>query len=85
MNNTETLLIINSILLGLIGILFFALSYFLKNLHKDFKNMVEKVNTVHGELYTHLNLFQNLTRLFKKQIKGLKKRIRQIEKIISKQ
>ena len=84
MNNTETLLIINSILLGFIGILFFALSYFLKNLHKDFKLMVEKVNTVHGELYTHLTVFESLTKLFQKQIDGLKKRIKQIEKIILK-
>ncbi len=84
MNNTETLLVINSILLGLIGILFLSIGYFLKNLHKDFKHMVEKVNSVHGELYTHLTVFESLTKLFQKQINGLKKRIKQIEKIIHK-
>ena len=84
MKSTEILLVINSILLGLIGILFLAIGYFLKNLHKDFKHMVEKVNTVHGELYTHLTVFEKLTKLFQKQIDGLKKRIKQIEKIILK-
>lgn len=84
MNTTEILLVINSILLGLIGVLFLSIGYFLKNLHQDFKQMVEKVNTVYGELYSHLSLFEKLTKLFQKQINGLKKRTKQIEKIILK-
>jgi hypothetical protein len=84
MTSTEILLVINSILLGIISLLFFVIGYFLKNLHKDFKNMVEKVNKVHSELYTHLTLFENLTKLFQRQIDSLKDRIKAMEKIIIK-
>ena len=82
MNTTEILLVINSILLGLISLLFLLIGYFLKDLHKDFKHMMERVNKVHGELQTHINMFDNLTKVFQRQIDSLSERLKRLEKII---
>ena len=82
MNTTDILLIINSILLGLISLLFILIGYFLRDLHKEFKKMVERVNTLHNELYTHTNVFGNLTKIFQRQIDGIAERLKKIERII---
>ncbi len=84
MTSTEVLLVVNSILLGLISLAFLIIGYFLKDLHKDFKQMIEKVNNVHGELQSHITLFENLSKLFQKQIDALNERIKKIEKLILK-
>lgn len=84
MTSTEVLLVVNSILLGLISLAFLIIGYFLKDLHKDFKQMIEKVNNVHGELQNHITLFENLSKLFQKQIDALTERIKKIEKLILK-
>lgn len=83
MNTTEVLLIINSILLGVITLLFGLIGYFLKDLHKDFKNMIERVNKLHGQLHTHISSFDNLSDFFQHQIDHLAERIRKIEKLIN--
>jgi hypothetical protein len=80
MSNSEIWLIVNSVLLGVISLLFFAIGYFLKDLHKDFKKMIDRVNTVHSELNTHVSLFENLAKVFQKQIDRLNERIKQLEK-----
>lgn len=80
MTNTEILLIINSVFLGVISLLFVLIGYFLKDLHKDFKRMMERVNTLHAELHTHITLFDNLSKLFQRQIDSLNERIKKIEK-----
>lgn len=82
MNTTDILLIINSVLLGLISLPFLMIAYFLKDLHKDFKQMMEKVNTLHTELHTHISLFENLAKVFQRQIDGLSDRLKKIEKYI---
>jgi len=81
MSSTEVLLVLNSVLLGVISLLFLGIGYFLKDLHKDFKGMMEKVHKLHNELDTHVTLFENLTKLFQKQIDTLKDRIKRLEKI----
>ena len=80
MTNTEILLIINSVFLGVISLLFVLIGYFLKDLHKDFKRMMERVNTLHSELHTHITLFDNLSKLFQRQIDNLSERIKKTEK-----
>ncbi len=85
MSNPEMWLIINSILLGVISLLFFVIGYFLKDLHKDFKKMIERVNIVHNELNTHISLFENLTKVFQKQIDRLSERIKQLERKLIKE
>ncbi len=82
MNTTDILLIINSVLLGLISLPFLMIAYFLKDLHKDFKQMMEKVNTLHTELHTHVSLFENLAKVFQRQIDSLSDRLKKIEKYI---
>jgi hypothetical protein len=81
MTSTEILLVINSILLGVISLMFVLIGYFLKDLHKDFKHMMERVNKLHSELHTHITMFENLTKLFQRQIDGLNDRIKKIEKV----
>jgi len=82
MNTTNILLVINSILLGLISLLFLLIGYFLKDLHKDFKHMMERVNKIHTELQTHISLFENLAKIFQRQIDSLSDRLLKIEKYI---
>ncbi len=83
MNSTEVLLVINSILLGLISLTFVVIGYFLKDLHKEFKQMIDRVNKLHGELHTHITMFENLTKLFQRQIDGCMERIKQLEKKVN--
>lgn len=82
MDTTNILLIVNSILLGLISLPFLVIAYFLKDLHKDFKQMMEKVNNLHAELHTHMTLFENLSKIFQRQIDSLSVRLKKIEKYI---
>ncbi|MBK6834042.1 MAG: hypothetical protein IPG89_07130 [Bacteroidetes bacterium] len=83
MSSTEILLVINSILLGVISLMFVLIGYFLKDLHRDFKHMMERVNKLHSEVHTHINMFENLTKLFQRQIDGLSERIKKLEKFIN--
>jgi len=80
MNTTDILLIINSILLGLISLTFLVIGYFLKDLHRDFKQMMERVNSLHTELHTHISLFENLAKVFQRQIDSLSDRLKKIER-----
>jgi hypothetical protein len=79
MEKTEILLIINSILLGIISLMFLVIGYFLKDLHKDFKILIERVNKLYTDLYTHINLFDNISKMFQKQIDTLENRIEHLE------
>ena len=79
MQKTEILLIINSILLGIISLMFLVIGYFLKDLHKDFKVLIERVNKLYSDLYSHINLFDGISKMFQKQIDTLENRIEQLE------
>ncbi|MGZ3931684.1 MAG: hypothetical protein ACXVNO_01470 [Bacteroidia bacterium] len=80
MDTTNILLIVNSVLLGLISLPFLIIAYFMKDLHKDFKHMIEKVNKLHSELHTHMSLFENLSKVFQRQIDSLNDRLKKAEK-----
>jgi DNA anti-recombination protein RmuC len=84
MQTTEILLIINSVLLGIISLMFLVIGYFLKDLHKDFKMLIERVNKLYTDLYSHIGLFDNISKMFQKQIDSVEKRIGQVEDKISK-
>jgi len=79
MEKTEILLLVNSILLAIISIMFLVIGYFLKDLHKDFKILIERVNKLYTDLYSHINLFEGISKMFQKQIDTLENRIEQLE------
>ena len=84
MEKTEILLLVNSVLLAIISILFLVIGYFLKDLHKDFKTLIERVNKLYTDLYSHINLFDNISKMFQKQIDSVERRLGGIEDEIKK-
>lgn len=79
MEKTEALLLINSVLLGIISIMFLVIGYFLKDLHKDFKTLIERVNKLYTDLYSHISLFDNISKMFQKQVDSIDRRLSQLE------
>lgn len=79
MEKSEILLLVNSILLAIISVMFLVIGYFLKDLHKDFKLLIERVNKLYTDLYSHINLFDGISKMFQKQIDTLENRIEQLE------
>lgn len=79
MDKTEILLIVNSVLLGVVSILYMVVGYFLKDLHKDFKQLIERVNHLYTDLNSHISLFDRLSQIFQRQINKLSERLREIE------
>ena len=71
MDYSKILLIINSLLLALISLLFFVAGYFLQDLHKDFKNLIERVNNLYTDLHSHITWFDNLSKMFQRQIENV--------------
>ena len=65
--------------MAIISIMFLVIGYFLKDLHKDFKTLIERVNKLYTDLYTHINLFDNISKMFQKQIDTLENRVEQLE------
>jgi uncharacterized protein Yka (UPF0111/DUF47 family) len=84
MEKSEILLLINSVLLAVISIMFLVIGYFLKDLHKDFKTLIERVNKLYTDLYTHINLFDNISKMFQKQIDTIEKKVDELEEKLSK-
>lgn len=48
--NTDLLLTVNSLLAGLTGILLAFVGFFLRDLHRKFSQLVERVNALYTEL-----------------------------------
>ena len=84
MEKSEILLLANSVLLAIISIMFLVIGYFLKDLHKDFKTLIERVNKLYTDLYTHINLFDNISKMFQKQIDTIEKKVDELEEKMSK-
>ena len=84
MDKSEILLLVNSVLLAIISVMFLVIGYFLKDLHKDFKTLIERVNKLYTDLYSHINLFDNISKMFQKQIDSVERRVDDIEDKISK-
>ena len=84
MDYTQILLLINSLLLAIISLLFFVAGYFLRDLHRDFKTLIERVNKLYTDLYSHINWFDNISKMFQKQIENVETKIKQLEEKINK-
>jgi hypothetical protein len=80
MKTTELLLLANSVLLGIISLLFLLLGYFLKDLDKDFKLLIERVNNLYTNLYSHVHVFDSSTKVVQHNIDQLERRITQLKK-----
>lgn len=83
MDYTKTLLIINSLLLALISLLFFVAGYFLQDLHKDFKVLIERVNKLYTDLHSHITWFDNLSKMFQRQIENVENKMKELEEKIN--
>ena len=79
MEKSEILLLVNSVLLAIISIMFLVIGYFLKDLHKDFKILIERVNKLYSDLYSHINLFDGISKMFQKQIDTIENRVEQLD------
>ena len=79
METTEILLILNSLLLTLIGFLFFSIGFFLKDLHGEFKNLISKVNEIYTTLHSHITDQLSKVQLFQFQINNLQERVKKLE------
>jgi DNA anti-recombination protein RmuC len=80
MNDPQVLLIINSILLSLLSILFVVIGYFLKELHRDFKQVVERVNSLYAEHTRLAGNAQSLEKTLQTQVKALQRRYLKLSK-----
>ncbi len=74
------LIAINSLLLSITTAAFLIISFFLKDLYKDFKGQIEKTNALHAQLHVHVKLFQELTQIFRHQIEDLNRRMDRLER-----
>jgi hypothetical protein len=78
MDKVQILLIVNSILLSFLSVMFLIIGYFLKDLHKDFKQMVERVNTLYSEHNTHVSLSKNFDSNIDNKVGYLQRQIKRI-------
>jgi hypothetical protein len=76
MDKAEILLIVNSVLLSFLSVMFVIIGYFLKDLHRDFKQMVEKVNNLYSEHKTHVTLSDNFDTNINSKVSVLQREIR---------
>ncbi len=76
MDKAEILLIVNSVLLSFVSIMFLIIGYFLKDLHKDFKQMVERVNNLYSEHKTHVSLSENFETSVENKVSFLQRELR---------
>ena len=78
MDMAEILLIVNSVLLSFLSIMFLIIGYFLKDLHKDFKVMVERVNTLYSEHKTHVSVSQTFDSNIDDKVESLQREVHQL-------
>jgi hypothetical protein len=79
MDKVQILLVINSIVLSFLSILFVIIGYFLKDLHRDFKTMVERVNTLYSDHNTHVMLSGSFDKNIQNRVSGLYRKIKKLE------
>lgn len=78
MDKVQLLLVVNSILLSFLSIMFLIIGYFLKDLHKDFKQMVERVNNLYAEHNTHVTLSQNFENGIDNKVSYLHRQVKKL-------
>lgn len=79
MDKVQLLLIVNSVLLSFLSVLFIVIGYFLKDLHKDFKTMVERVNTLYNEHNTHVVLSKSFDKDINDRVSNLYRKVKKLQ------
>ena len=79
MDKVQLLLMVNSVLLSLLSVLFVVIGYFLKDLHKDFKTMVERVNTLYSEHNTHVQLSRAFDQQVNERVSTLYRKVKKLQ------
>ncbi len=79
MNNPELITFLNTVLLSVVSMASLLVGFFLKDLYREYKNQVEKVNALHRELDSHNKLFDELLQITQQQIERLDERISRMD------
>lgn len=79
MKDPTILVAINSFLLSITSAAFLIISFFLKDIYRDFKKQMEKTQEMHAELNVHVKLFQELSQIFQSQMEELHRRVARLE------
>jgi hypothetical protein len=79
MDKVQLLLIVNSILLSFLSVLFLVIGYFLKDLHKDFKTMVERVNTLYSDHNTHVHVSRAFDQQMNERVSHLYRKMKKLQ------
>ena len=70
----------NTLLLSVVSVASLMISFFLKDLYRDYKNQAEKVNTLHRELDIQSKLFEELMQVTQQQLNRLYERLDEIDR-----
>lgn len=79
MENSELLLAANALLVGILGVGISVLSFFLKDVYRDFKKLQDKVSTLQQEATTHQRICQEHIRLIQLQAKHNREQLEQLK------
>jgi hypothetical protein len=79
MENPEFITLFNTFLLSVVSMTSLLIGFFLKDLYRDYKNQVEKVNALHRELDSHNKLFDELLQITQQQMDRLHERINRLD------
>lgn len=73
------IMLLNTFLLSVVSMASLLVGFFLKDLYRDYKNQIEKVNTLHRELDSHNKLFDELLQITQQQLDRLHERINRLD------
>ncbi|MGB3852340.1 MAG: hypothetical protein WA958_20415 [Tunicatimonas sp.] len=79
MENPELITLLNTVLLSVVSMAALLVGFFLKDLYRDYKNQIEKVNALHRELDTHNKLFDELLQINQQQLNRLHERMNRLD------
>lgn len=75
MTAIEILLLVNSALLALIGMLLVVVRFFLKAFHGDFKKLVERTTELYKDHHSETAAFRMFTNLQQKQLDKIQRKL----------
>ena len=79
MKNPDIIVMINTLLVSIMGVSMSVLSFFLKDVYRDYKKLSEQVNNLHREVSTNVRLFHEQIQLIQKQNERHRQQIERIQ------